>query len=95
MDSSYIHITNVTAATTSAAFDVFGESKLIASGLAGDEYAVLMEEGPDGVYRPVINNSGLSVQVTVKQPSQVFVGYGSYKVYKTLTASAASVAVVA
>lgn len=94
MDAGYIKITAVTAATTSDAFTLSGEAKLIAFSLSGDEYVTLLEEEPGGTYITAINKDGLSVQLTEKQPSQIVVGYGSYKLYKTLTSSAVAVAAI-
>ena len=84
-------IASNTAAATSAAFAVAGEAKIIADPLATGEYVSLLEEYPDGTYRPVVNKQGVGIHLTTTQPSQIFVGYGNYKVYKTVTASAVGV----
>lgn len=94
MDSSYKVITAQTAATTSAAFDLSGEAKIITFGLGSTEYVTLLEEEPGGTYVPAVNANGVGVQLTSKQPSQIIVGYGSYKLSKTVTNSAVTVAVL-
>ncbi len=80
-----------TTAATSNAFTMAGEGKIIADPLGAAEYISLLEASPDGTYRPVINQEGVAVQLTQKQQSQIFVGYGSYKVAKTVTADAVAV----
>lgn len=77
-------------ATTSDAFAMAGEGKLIGT-FVGEEYAKLLEEHPDGVYRDAINDKGVGILITATQPSRIFVGYGNYKVYKTVTAAAKAV----
>lgn len=94
MDIGYIKIAANTDAVTSDAFTLSGEAKIVAYPLAGDEYVVLLEEEPGGTYISAINKDGLSVQLTARQPSQIIVGYGSYKLYKTATATAAAVAAI-
>lgn len=94
MDSSYIKIAAATAVTTSSAFDLFGEGKIIAGGLVGDEYVKLLEETPSGTYVDAINDKGLGVTLTATQPSRIIVGYGSYKLYKSLTSTAVAVAAI-
>lgn len=94
MDSSYIVITAAEAATVSDAFDLSGEAKIISYGLAGDETVTLLEEEPGGTYVPAINVRGLKVQLTASQPSQIIVGYGSYKLSKSTTAAEVAAAVI-
>ena len=94
MDSSYIVITATQAVTSSDAFDLSGEAKIISYGLAGDETVTLLEEEPGGTYVPAINVRGLKLQLTASQPSQIIVGYGSYKLEKTVTAAEVAVAVL-
>ena len=94
MDSSYIVITAAEAATTSDAFDLSGEAKIISYGLAGDETVTLLEEEPGGTYVPAIYLRGLKVQLTSSQPSQIIVGYGSYKLSKSVTDAEVAVAVI-
>lgn len=83
-------IASTAEAATSNAFAMSGEGKMIAT-LVGDEYAKLLEEHPDGVYRDAINDKGIGILITAQQPSRIFVGYGNYKVYKTATAEAQAV----
>lgn len=94
MDSSYIVITATEAATVSDAFDLSGEAKIISYGLAGDETVTLLEEEPGGTYVPAINLRGLKVQLSASQPSQIIVGYGSYKLEKSATDAEVAVAVI-
>lgn len=94
MDSSNIVIVAATAATTSNAFNLSGEAKIISYGLAGGETVTLLEEEPGGTYVPAINIRGLKVQLTVSQPSQIIAGYGSYKLEKSVTSAAVAVAVL-
>lgn len=94
MDSSYIVITATDAETTSDAFSLSGEAKIISYGLAGDETVTLLEEEPGGTYVPAINLRGLKVQLTSSQPSQIIIGYGSYKLQKTVTAAEVAAAVI-
>ncbi len=94
MDLSYIVITAAEAAAVSDAFDLSGEAKIISYGLAGDETVTLLEEEPGGTYVPAINLRGLKVQLTSSQPSQIIVGYGSYKLEKTVTAAEVAAAVI-
>lgn len=94
MDFSYIVIAAATSATVSTAFDLAGEAKIIASGLAGDETVTLLEEEPGGTYVPAVNRDGIGVQLSVKQPSQIIVGYGSYKLSKSVTVAEVAVAVI-
>lgn len=94
MDAANIKIAANTAAVTSDAFDLFGESKIIAFELEGDEYAKLLEEEPGGTYIPVIDKAGVGILVTAQQPSVIITGYGSYKLYKTATTNAVAVAVL-
>ena len=94
MDSSYIVIPAAEAATVSDAFDLSGEAKIISHGLAGDETVTLLEEEPGGTYVPAINLRGLKVQLNASQPSQIIVGYGSYKLSKSVTAAEVTVAVL-
>lgn len=94
MDSSYIVITATEAETTSVAFDLSGEAKIISYGLVEDETVTLLEEEPGGTYVPAINLRGLKVQLTASQPSQVIVGYGSYKLVKSVTDAEVAAAVI-
>ncbi len=94
MDSSYIVITATQAVTLSDAFDLSGEAKIISYGLVGDETVTLLEEEPGGTYVPAINLRGLKVQLTASQPSQVIVGYGSYKLVKSVTDAEVAAAVI-
>lgn len=94
MDSSYIVITATEAAATSAAFNLLGEAKIISHGLAGGEIVTLLEEEPGGTYVPAVNLRGLKVQLSASQPSQIIVGYGSYKLEKTATLAEVAVAVI-
>ena len=94
MDSSYIVITATQAVTSSDAFDLSGEAKIISYGLAGDETVTLLEEEPGGTYVPAINLRGLKVQLNASQHSQIIVGYGSYKLEKTATAAEVAAAVI-
>lgn len=94
MDSSNIVISAQTAAATSDAFTLAGEAKIITSGLADGEYVVLLEEEPGGTYVNAVNNGGVGVFLTHKQPSQIVVGYGSYKLSKTVTGAEVAVAVI-
>lgn len=94
MDSSYIVIVADTAATVSIAFDLAGEAKIIAHGLAKDETVTLLEEEPGGTYVPAVNREGIGVQLNARQPSQIIVGYGSYKLSKSATIGAVPVAVI-
>lgn len=75
----------------STAFSMSGPGKLIASGLAGNEYAKLYEEFPDGVYRPANDKAGVGIVLTAIESSILVEGYGNYKMYKTATAAAAIV----
>lgn len=79
-----------TVAATSTAFPMAGEGKIIAV-LAAGEYVKLQEEAPGGTYIDVVNDNGVGVVLSNKQPSRVFVGYGNYKVVKTDTAAAIAV----
>ena len=94
MDLSYIVITAAEAAAVSDAFDLSGEAKIISYGLVEDETVTLLEEEPGGTYVPVINLRGLKVQLSASQPSQIIVGYGSYKLSKSVTAAEVAVAVL-
>lgn len=94
MDSSYIVITATEAETTSDAFDLSGEAKIISYGLVKDETVTLLEEEPGGTYVPAINLRGLKVQLNASQPSQIIVGYGSYKISKSVTAAEVAAAVI-
>ena len=94
MDSSYIVITATQAVTSSDAFDLSGEAKIISYGLARDETVTLLEEEPGGTYVPAINLRGLKVQLNASQPSQIIVGYGSYKLEKTATDAEVAAAVI-
>ena len=94
MDSSYIVITATKAVTSSDAFDLSGEAKIISYGLAKDETVTLLEEEPGGTYVPAINLRGLKVQLNASQPSQIIVGYGSYKLSKSATAAEVAAAVI-
>lgn len=80
-----------TIPASSDAFAMAGEGKIIADPLAKDEYVVLLEESPDGEYRAAVDRDGIGIQLNTQQPSQIFVGYGNYKVSKTATASAVGV----
>ena len=79
-----------TAAATSDAFAMSGQAKIIAK-LAQGETVILLEEYPDTNYYPVINEKGVLVQLSHDQPSQLFTGYGNYKVTKSITAAAVAV----
>lgn len=79
-----------TAAATSDAFAMSGQGKIIAK-LAQGETVTLLEEYPDTNYYPVINEKGLAVMLSHEQSSQVFTGYGNYKVAKSVTAAAVAV----
>ena len=94
MDSSYIVITATEAETTSVAFDLSGEAKIISYGLVEDETVTLLEEEPGGTYVPAINVRGLKLQLTASQPSQIIVGYGSYKLVKSVTDAEVAAAVI-
>lgn len=94
MDVANIVITAGTAAATSAAFTLAGEAKIIAGPLADDEYVILKEEYPDGTYRDAIDKGGIGVVLNSKQPSQIIAGYGSYKLYKSVTADNCAVAIL-
>ena len=94
MDSSYIVITATEAETISDAFDLSGEAKIISYGLVEDETVTLLEEEPGGTYVPAINLRGLKVQLNASQPSQIIVGYGSYKLEKSVTAAEVAAAVI-
>lgn len=77
-------------ADTSDAFAMAGEGKIIAL-LAEGEYVKVLEEEPGGTYIDAVNDKGVGIFITHKQPSRIFVGYGNYKVYKTATAAAIAV----
>lgn len=94
MDSSYIKLSATTAASTSAAFTIAGECKLIANNLTGSESVKLLEEDPAGNYVLAVDKDGVGVMLTGKQPSQIMAGYGSYKVQKSATIASVAVAVV-
>jgi len=96
MDAGNIVVAANVAAATSAAFELSGETKIIAYPLAvgNAEYVQLLEEEPGGTYVPVVNKDGVGVFLTNSQPSQIIVGYGSYKLSKTATASAVAAAVI-
>ena len=94
MDSSYIVINATEAEAISDAFDLSGEAKIISYGLARDETVTLLEEEPGGTYVPAINLRGLKVQLNASQPSQIIVGYGSYKISKSVTAAEVAAAVI-
>ena len=94
MDSGYIKITAQTTEATSDAFTISGPGKLIANDLASDEYVKLLEEHPDGTYKDAVDKDGVGVVLTVKQPSQNVEGYGSYKLYKTITTADVAVAYI-
>lgn len=79
-----------TTAATSNAFSMAGQGKIIAK-LAQGETVVLLEEYPDGTYLPVVDEKGYSVVLTNVQPSQLFTGYGNYKVTKSGTAASIAV----
>ena len=87
-------MTELIAATasvaTSDAFAMSGVGKIIAV-LADDEYVKVLEEEPGGTYIDAVNENGVGIVITSKQPSRLFAGYGNYKVYKSLTASAVAV----
>lgn len=74
-----------TTEATSNAFTLSGECKIIADPLTTGEHVTLLEEFPDGIYRPAVNREGIGVQLNSKQPSVIVVGYGNYKVYKSAT----------
>lgn len=78
------------SAATSLAFAMSGVGKIIAV-LADDEYVKVLEEEPGGTYIDAVNENGVGIVITSKQPSRLFAGYGNYKVYKSLTASAVAV----
>ena len=84
-------IAAVTTEATSTVFVMSGEGKIISDPLATGEYATLLEERPNGDYLPVPNDKGLGVVLRPGQESHVFVGYGNYKVYKSVTAAAVGV----
>lgn len=94
MDAANIVITADTAAATSAAFTLAGEAKIIADTLIEDEYVILLEERPDGTYKPAVDRAGIGVLLNSKQPSQLIAGYGSYKLYKSITTSNCAAAVL-
>lgn len=94
MDSNFIVISATQSATTSEAFDLSGECKLIADSLVDSECVTLLEERPNGDYEPAHNKSGTGVVLSSKQPSVIVVGYGSYKLQKTVTDGSVAVAVV-
>ena len=94
MDVANIVITAGTAAATSAAFTLAGEAKIIAGPLVDDEYVILQEEYPDGTYKDAIDKAGIGVVLNSKQPSQLIAGYGSYKLYKSITAGNCAAAVL-
>ena len=80
-------ITAATAATTSAAFALAGEAKIISDPLGTGESVKLQEELPNGTYVDVVDDKGVGVVLFPGQLSRVVVGYGNYKVVKTVTAS--------
>lgn len=94
MDAANIVIEAGTAEATSDAFELAGEGKIITRGLLDEEYVQLLEEEPGGTYVSAVNKDGLGVFLTSKQPSQIVVGYGSYKLYKTATEAAVAAAVL-
>lgn len=94
MDVANIVITAGTAAATSAAFTLAGEAKIIAGPLVEDEYVILQEEYPDGTYKDAVDKAGTGVVLNSKQPSQIVAGYGSYKLYKSITTGSCAVAVL-
>ena len=94
MDVANIVITAGTAAATSAAFTLAGEAKIIAGPLVEDEYVILQEEYPDGTYKDAVDKAGTGVVLNSKQPSQIVAGYGSYKLYKSITTSNCAAAVL-
>lgn len=94
MDAANIVIAAGTAAATSAAFTLAGEAKIIAYPLVDDEYVILQEEFPDDTYRDAVDKEGIGVVLSSRQPSQIIAGYGSYKLYKSVTAGNCAVAVL-
>lgn len=94
MDPTYIVITAKQAEEISTAFTLAGECKIIANSLTGSESVTLLEEDPSGNYVPAVNENGIGVVLNVKQPSQIVVGYGSYKLSKTVTGAEVAVAVI-
>lgn len=84
----------IAAATTEATSSVFvmaGEGKIVTDPLAKGEFVQLQEERPNGDYMPVVNENGIGVVLRPSQESYVFVGYGNYKVYKSVTGVAVAV----
>lgn len=83
-------IAATTSAATSNVFVMSGVGKIIAL-LADGEYVKVLEEEPGGTYIDAVNENGVGIIITHQQPSRIFVGYGNYKVYKTVTAAAIAV----
>ena len=94
MDLGYIQITGTVVEQTSETFELSGDCKIIADTLVDDEYVILLEERPNGTYKPAVDKAGIGVVLNSKQPSQLITGYGYYKLFKSATSSAVAVAAI-
>ncbi len=76
-----VAITSTNDISTCGAFELFGETKIIAEGLVVGEYIDLYEENSTGAYQPVMYG-GRQIRLEPGDMSFPFVGYGNYKALK-------------